>query len=67
MYLNQMYIVCTYVHMYINFKIGFLIGETAINRRRCQLKGFYMENKLALPIGLSLEWSKSKWNLICSF
>ncbi len=26
-----------------------------------------MENKLALTIGESLEWSKSKFNLICSF
>ncbi len=41
----------TYVHMYIHFKISFLIRESAINRRRCQLKGCYMENKLALTIG----------------
>jgi hypothetical protein len=63
-----MYLVCTYVHkyvhMYIHFKIRFLIGETAINWRQCQVKGYYMENKLALTIGESLEWSKSKFNLI---
>ena len=51
---NQTYMVCTYVHtyvhMYIHFKIRFLIGETAINRRRCQVKGCFMENKLALTI-----------------
>jgi hypothetical protein len=40
----------TNVHMYIHFKIRFLIGETAINRRRCQVKGCFMENKLALTI-----------------
>ncbi len=38
------------LHMYIHFKIRFLIGETAINRRRCQVKGCFMENKLALTI-----------------
>jgi hypothetical protein len=63
--------VCTYVHkyvnMYIHFKIRFLIGETAINRRQCHIKGYYMENELALTIGESLEWSKSKFNLICIF
>ena len=68
---NQTYMVCTYVHtyvhMYIHFKIRFSIGETAINRRRCQLKGCFLENKLSLTIGESLEWSKSKFNLICSF
>jgi hypothetical protein len=68
---NQTYMVCTYVHtyvhMYIHFKIRFSIGETAINRRRGQLKGFFLENKLALTIGESLEWSKSKFKLICSF
>ncbi len=53
--------------MYIHFKICFLIGEMAINRQRCQVKGCYMENKLALTIDQSLEWSKSKLNLICSF
>jgi hypothetical protein len=56
-----------YVHMYIHFKIRFLIGETAINRRRCHMKGYYMENMSALTIAESLEWSKSKFNLICSF
>ncbi len=43
------------------------IGKTVINRRRCQLKGCILENKLAFIIGQSLEWSKSKLNLISSF
>jgi hypothetical protein len=47
--------VCTYVHTYVhihkNLKIHFLIGETVINLRRCQLKGCYLENKLTLTIG----------------
>jgi hypothetical protein len=43
-----------------------MIGETAVNRRRSHLNGCDLEHKLALTIVESLEWSKSKLNLICS-
>ncbi len=41
-------------------KKNIFFGETAINRQRCQLKGCHSENKLALTIGQSLEWRKTK-------
>jgi hypothetical protein len=47
------------------------ISEMAINRQHAnksatrKLKGCHLENKLALTIGLRLEWPKSKFNLIC--
>ncbi len=56
---------------YLFYKVVF-ISEMAINQQHAnksatrQLKGCHLEkNKLALTIGLRLEWPKSKFNLIC--
>jgi hypothetical protein len=58
-------------NVYLFNKVVF-ISEMAINRQQAnksatrQLKGCHLEkNKLALTIGLRLEWPKSKFNLIC--
>ncbi len=57
-------------NVYLFNKVVF-ISEMAINRQHAnksatrQLKGCHLENKLALTIGLRLEWPKSKFNLIC--
>jgi hypothetical protein len=57
-------------NVYLFNKVDF-ISEMVINRQHAnksatrKLKGCHLENKLALTIGLRLEWPKSKFNLIC--
>ncbi len=50
--------ICTYI-----LKVHFIIGESAINRRRSQLKIFHLENKLAFTIVESIECPKRRLNM----
>jgi hypothetical protein len=58
-------------NVYLFNKVVFIV-EISINQQHAnksatrRLKGCHLEkNKLALTIGLRLEWPKSKFNLIC--